>query len=128
MFSLPKDGYTASKEHPGKEPLETYGNHDGLKCPSAVQILANTSTDTKFEEHLHFAESVDHRANQLNPNNSAHSKNANSTKHSGRWGQRMDQKSASRIQSHADKTDTNQGFKERAQRAAEENQDSSNDD
>ena len=72
--------------------------------------------------------SVDHRTNQLNPNNSAHSKNAISTNHSGRWGQRMDQKSASRIQSHADKTDTNQGFKERAQRAAEENQDSSNDD
>lgn len=72
--------------------------------------------------------SVDHRANQLNPNNSAHSRNANSTTNSGGWGRRMDQKSASRIQSHADKTDTNQGFKQRAQRAAEENQDSSNDD
>lgn len=72
--------------------------------------------------------SVDNRANQLNPNNPAHSRNANSTTHSGRWGQRMDQKSASRIQSHADKTDTNKGFKERAQRAANDNENSLKDD
>ena len=35
----------------------------------------------------------------------------------------MDAKSASRIQAHADKTDTNQDFKARAQSAAEKNED-----
>lgn len=33
----------------------------------------------------------------------------------------MDQKAASRIQANADKTDTNQGFKARAQSAAAKN-------
>jgi len=70
--------------------------------------------------------SVDNRANQLNPNNPTHNRNTSSTTHSGRWGQRMDQKSASRIQSHADKTETNQDFKQRAQRAADKNNDDSN--
>jgi hypothetical protein len=35
----------------------------------------------------------------------------------------MDAKSASRIQSHADKTGTNQDFKARAQSSAEKNED-----
>ena len=70
--------------------------------------------------------SVDNRANQLNPNNPTHNRNTSSTTHSGRWGQRMDQKSASRIQSHADKTETNQDVKQRAQRAADKNNDDSN--
>ncbi len=34
---------------------------------------------------------------------------------------KMDSKAASRIQSHADRTGTNQGFKARAQRAAAKN-------
>lgn len=65
----------------------------------------------------------DNRSNQMNPNNPAHSSSGRSSGSSGRWSQRMDAKSASRIQSHADKTDTNQDFKARAQSAAEKNED-----
>ena len=56
--------------------------------------------------------SRDNRSNQMNPNN---------PKISGRWSQRMDAKSASRIQSHSDKNESNQDFKARAQSAAEKN-------
>lgn len=34
---------------------------------------------------------------------------------------KMNKEAAARIQSHADKTGTNKGFKERAQRAADKN-------
>lgn len=37
-------------------------------------------------------------------------------------GSKMGKKAAARIQSHADKTGRNQGFKKRAQRAAEKNE------
>lgn len=56
--------------------------------------------------------SRDNRSNQMNPNN---------PKSLGRWSQRMDAKSVSRIQSHADKNGSNQDFKARAQSAAEKN-------
>jgi hypothetical protein len=52
----------------------------------------------------------DNRSNQMNPNNPAHDSSRQSSGGSGRWGQRMDAKSASRIQAHADKTETNQDF------------------
>ena len=65
----------------------------------------------------------DNRSNQMNPNNSAHDSSRQSSGGSGRWSQRMDAKSASRIQAHADKTGTNQDFKARAQSAAEKNED-----
>ena len=65
----------------------------------------------------------DHRSNQMNPNNPAHDSSRQSSGSSGRWSQRMDAKGASRIQAHADKTDTNQDFKARAQSAAEKNED-----
>ena len=64
----------------------------------------------------------DQRANSLNPNNPAYDSSRQSSWISGRWSQRMDAKSASRIQAHADKTGTNQGFKARAQSAAEKNE------
>ena len=64
----------------------------------------------------------DNRANQMNPNNSAHS-SSRSSGSSGSWRRRMDSDSASRIQSHADKTGRNQDFKSRAQSAAERNED-----
>ena len=66
---------------------------------------------------------TDNRSNQMNPNNSAHDSSRQASSSSGRWRQRMDAKSASRIQTHADKTDTNQDFKARAQSAAEKNED-----
>ena len=65
----------------------------------------------------------DNRSNQLNPNNPAHHSSRQSSTSSGRWSQRMDAKSASRIQAHADKTGTNQDFKARAQSASEKNED-----
>ena len=65
----------------------------------------------------------DNRSNQMNPNNPVHDSSRQSSTSSGRWSQRMDAKSASRIQTHADKTDTNQDFKARAQSAAENNED-----
>ncbi len=65
----------------------------------------------------------DNRSNQLNPNNPAHDSSRQSSGSSGRWSQRMDAKSASRIQAHADKTDTNQDFKARAQSVNEKNED-----
>ena len=55
----------------------------------------------------------------MNPNNSAY---RSSRQSSGSWKTRMDAKSASRIQSHADKTGNNQDFKARAQSAAEKNE------
>lgn len=88
---------------------------------SMTKTQRDQRSNSKNPNHPSHKSSVDNRANQLNPKNSAHNRNANSTKHSGRWGQRMDQKSASRIQSHADKTDSNHGFKERAQKAAQQN-------
>jgi len=66
---------------------------------------------------------TDNRSNQMNPNNPAHDSSRQSSRSSGRWSQRMDAKSASRIQAHADKTDSNQDFKARAQSAAEKNED-----
>ena len=65
----------------------------------------------------------DNRSNQMNPNNSAHDSSRQAAGSPGRWRQRMDSKSASRIQAHADKTDMNQDFKARAQSAAEKNED-----
>lgn len=65
----------------------------------------------------------DNRSNQINPNNSDAESPRHSSGRSGRWGQRMDANSASRIQSHADKTGTNTDFKARAQSAAEKNDD-----
>lgn len=65
----------------------------------------------------------DNRSNQMNPNNPSHASSRQSSESSGRWSQRMDAKSASRIQSHADKTGTNQDFKARAQSSAEKNED-----
>jgi len=64
----------------------------------------------------------DNRSNQMNPNNPAYDSSRQSLGISGRWSQRMDAKSASRIQAHADKTGTNQDFKARAQSAAEKNE------
>ena len=64
----------------------------------------------------------DNRSNQMNPNNPAHNSSRQVIESSGRWSQRMDSKSASRIQSHADKTGTNQGFKTRAQSSAKRNE------
>ena len=64
----------------------------------------------------------DNRSNQMNPNNPTHDSSRQTSGSSGRWSQRMDSKSASRIQSHADKTCTNQEFKARAQSAAEKNE------
>lgn len=76
----------------------------------------------------------DNRANQLNPNSSAYrsSRSSPSTKdHTntpasnqgrGSWRTRMDARSASRIQSHADKSGKNQDFKSRAQAAADKNE------
>tara|TARA_B110000914_G_scaffold225238_1_gene245326 strand:- start:188 stop:532 length:345 start_codon:yes stop_codon:yes gene_type:complete len=66
---------------------------------------------------------TDNRSNQMNPNNSAHDSSRQAAGSPGRWRQRMDSKSASRIQAHADKTDMNQDFKARAQSAAEKNED-----
>jgi hypothetical protein len=65
----------------------------------------------------------DNRSNQMNPNNPVHDSSRQSSTSSGRWSQRMDAKSASRIQAHADKTGINQDFKARAQSAAEKNGD-----
>lgn len=62
----------------------------------------------------------DNRSNQMNPNNSTQASPRSS---SGGWGKRMDRKSASRIQSHADKTGRNQDFKARAQSSADKNED-----
>ena len=64
----------------------------------------------------------DNRSNQMNPNNPAYNSSRQSSRISGRWSQRMDAKSASRIQAHADKTGTNQDFKARAQSTAEKNE------
>tara|TARA_A100001037_G_scaffold12_1_gene19 strand:- start:284 stop:625 length:342 start_codon:yes stop_codon:yes gene_type:complete len=65
----------------------------------------------------------DNRSNQMNPNNPAYNSSRQSSGSSGRWSQRMDTKSASRIQAHADKTGANQDFKARAQSAAQKNED-----
>ena len=74
--------------------------------------------------------SKDQRSNSMNPNNKSNKSsrdnrsnqmNPNNPKISGRWSQRMDAKSASRIQSHSDKNESNQDFKARAQSAAEKN-------
>jgi len=64
----------------------------------------------------------DNRSNQMNPNNPASNQESSG---SGRWSERMDERSASRIQAHADKTGTNQDFKSRAQSAADKNADDS---
>ncbi len=85
-------------------------------------------SNSKNPNNASHKSSVDNRANQLNPNNSAYNGGAQSSQHHGSWGRRMNQKSASRIQSHADRQGTNQGFKERAQRAASKNDDTSVDD
>ena len=81
----------------------------------------------------------DNRANQLNPNNRAYQSSRSSRSsastpsdtHSesakGSWRSRMDARSASRIQSHADRTGENDDFKSRAQRAAERNDGSEKD-
>jgi hypothetical protein len=66
---------------------------------------------------------TDNRSNQMNSNNPAHDSSRQASGSTGRWSQRMDEKSASRIQAHADKTGTNQDFKARAQSAAEKNED-----
>lgn len=79
-------------------------------------------SNSKNPNHPSHKSSVDNRANQLNPNNPSFGRESESTNRSGSWGRRMDQKSASRIQSHADKTDSNQEFKQRAQKAAQENE------
>ena len=67
----------------------------------------------------------DSRSNQMNPNNPAHTASNRESSGSGRWSERMDERSASRIQAHADKTGTNQDFKSRAQSAADKNADDS---
>ena len=67
----------------------------------------------------------DNRSNQLNPNNKSHQGQNTDASVSGRWSRRMDSKSASRIQSHSDKNDTNQEFKARAQSASEKNENES---
>lgn len=85
-------------------------------------------SNSKNPNNASHKSSVDNRANQLNPNNSAYNGGAQSNQHHGSWGRRMDQKSASRIQSNADRQGTNQGFKERAQRAASKNDDTTVDD
>lgn len=64
----------------------------------------------------------DNRSNQLNPNNQSHKEQNGDSSVSGRWSRRMDSKSASRIQSHSDKNDTNKEFKARAQSASEKNE------
>tara|TARA_B110000467_G_C18050527_1_gene330874 strand:+ start:182 stop:466 length:285 start_codon:yes stop_codon:yes gene_type:complete len=64
----------------------------------------------------------DNRSNQLNPNNQPHQDQTPNPSVPGRWSKRMDSKSASRIQSHSDKNDTNQEFKARAQSASEKNE------
>lgn len=78
----------------------------------------------------------DNRANQLNPTHPAYwaargrdmpSHNTQPTgpaqDGSGSWRQRMTAVDAARIQSHADRTDSNQEFKARAQSAAAKNAD-----
>tara|TARA_B100000767_G_scaffold72727_1_gene69376 strand:+ start:5638 stop:5985 length:348 start_codon:yes stop_codon:yes gene_type:complete len=64
----------------------------------------------------------DNRSNQLNPNNQTEQNPSETPSTSGRWSQRMDSKSASRIQSHSDKKDTNKDFKARAQSASKKNE------
>ena len=73
------------------------------------------------------------RSRQLNPkdvryeqsrgrgHSASRSKSGSSTPD---WRSRMKSEDAARIQSHADRTGTNQDFKERSQRAAEKNEDS----
>ena len=68
--------------------------------------------------------SRDNRSNQMNPNNPKSSRdnrsnqmNPNNPKSSGRWSQRMDEKSASRIQSHKSAQD----LIDQARSAAEKN-------
>lgn len=79
----------------------------------------------------------DNRANQLNPTHPAYwaARGSGMPSHntqpkgsaqdgSGSWHQRMTTvDDAARIQSHADRTDSNQGFKARAQSAATKNAD-----
>lgn len=65
----------------------------------------------------------DNHSNQMNPNNSAHDSSRQASGDSGRWRQRMDAKSASRIQSQSDKSGSNSDFKARAQSAAKKNED-----
>ena len=58
----------------------------------------------------------DNRANQLNRNNPEYKGTTSTSTH-------MTSSDAQRIQSHADRTETNQEFKSRAMRAAAKNED-----
>lgn len=63
----------------------------------------------------------DNRSRQLNPKDRLYALSQNvssSSDHGKDWRTQMDEMSASRIQSHADKTGKNQDFKSRAQSAA----------
>jgi len=70
--------------------------------------------------------SLDNRSNQMNPNNPDYDSSRRDSGSSGRWSRRMDERSALRIQSHADKTASNQDFKARVQSAAENNKEKNN--
>ena len=63
----------------------------------------------------------DHRSRQLNPKDRLHHLSRGTIPVNKDWKSLMDIVSASRIQSHADKTKRNQDFKSRAQSAADRN-------
>ena len=64
----------------------------------------------------------DNRSRQLNPENRAYRRSRQEDKGGG-WRDRMDKQAAGRIQSHSDRTGTNQGFKRRAQSTADKQND-----
>jgi hypothetical protein len=76
--------------------------------------------------------SRDNRSKQLNPENATYRSSRSdgqgpeSQNSGGNWQEKMSRLAASRIQAHADKTGQNQDFKSRAQRAAEMDEDESN--
>ena len=62
------------------------------------------------------------QSRQANPSNKSSSSKSTSGPATG-WREKMMAEDAVRIQSHSDRTGTNQDFKERSQRAAEKNKD-----
>ena len=116
MIYLSAGGHDMSRVQVAVVTHEEEGTHDVILCQSLKKISDQIAL-TRTTNRITVAEII--APNQMNPNNSAY---RSSRQSSSDWKTRMDAKSASRIQSHADKTGNNQDFKARAQSAAEKNE------
>lgn len=81
----------------------------------------NHKNTSRTGRHMN-KDSRDHRSRQLNPKDEKYAQSRQETNSSVNWRTMMSEEDARRIQSHADKTGTNQDFKSRSQRSASVNE------